>query len=122
MKLGGMNETTGKGVDILSEEYHLVIIFLIRGVRYSGIAVMSLEGIHDVQIVGSVNGEEFVTETLMPILNPFDGTNTRSVVIMDNCSIHHVDPVVHLIETVAQAKLVFLPPYSSGYWRKSSTK
>jgi len=78
--------------------------------------VMSLEGIHDVQVVeGSVDGvkfEEFVTETLMPILNPFDGTNPLSVVIMDNCSIHHVAPVVHLIETVAQAKLVFLPPYS----------
>ena len=42
---------------------------------------MSLEGIHDVQLVeGSVNGdkfEEFVTETLIPILNPFDGTNPR---------------------------------------------
>ena len=89
---------------------------LVRGVRYSGITVMSLGGIHDVQLVeGSVNGdkfEEFVTETLLPILNPFDGTNTRSVVIMDNCSIHHVDPVKRLIETVAQAKLIFLPPYS----------
>ena len=52
---------------------------LIRGVRYSGITVMSMEGILDVQLVeGSVNGdkfEEFVTETLIPILNPFDGTN-----------------------------------------------
>ena len=33
---------------------------LVGGVRYSGIAVMSLEGIHDVQIVeGSVNGGKF---------------------------------------------------------------
>ena len=89
---------------------------LIRGVRYSGIAVMSLEGLHDVHIMeGSVNGirfEEFVTETLLPILNPFNGTNTRSVVVMDNCAIHHVGPVVHQIETVARAKLLFLPPYS----------
>ena len=87
---------------------------LVRGVRYSGITVMSLGGINDVQLVeGSVNGDKFeesVTETLLPILNPFDGTNTRSVVIMDNCSIHHVDPVKRLIETVAQAKLIFLPP------------
>ena len=78
--------------------------------------MVSLEGIHDVQFVeGSVNGkksEEFVTETLIPILNPFDGTNPRSIVIMDNCSIHHVDPVIHLIETVAQAKVIFLSPYS----------
>ena len=77
---------------------------------------MSLEGVHDVHIMeSSVNGirfEEFVTETLLPILNPFNGTNTRSVVVMDNCAIHHVRPVVHQIETVAHAKLIFLPPYS----------
>ena len=91
---------------------------LIRGVRYSGITVMSMEGIHDVQLVeGSVNGdkfEEFVTEALIPIFNPFDGTNPRLVVVMDNCSVHHMDinPVVHLIESVSQAKLIFLPPYS----------
>ena len=89
---------------------------LVRGVRYSGIPVMSLQGIHDVQIVeGSVNGikfEEFILQTLMPILNPFNGTNPLSVVIMDNCSIHHTSPVKHLIENVAHAKLLFLPPYS----------
>ena len=60
---------------------------------------MLLEGLHDVHIMeGSVNGirfEEFVTETLLPILNPFNGTNTRSVVVMDKCAIHHVGPIVH---------------------------
>ena len=30
---------------------------------------------------------------------------------MDNASIHHVDPVVQVIESTG-AKLVFLPPYS----------
>ena len=77
---------------------------------------MSMEGVHDVQLVeGSVNGdkfEEFVSETLMPILNPFDGTNPRSIVIMDNCSVQHVDPVIHLIETIAHAKVIFLLLYS----------
>ena len=89
---------------------------LIRGVRYSGITVMPQEGVQDVQLVeGTVNGqvfEDFVTRTLLPILNPFNGTNTSSVVILDNAAIHHVDPVVDLIESVAQAKVVFLPPYS----------
>ena len=89
---------------------------LVRGVRYSGIPVMSLQGIHDVQIVeGSVNGlkfEEFIVYTLMPILNPFNGTNPLSVVIMDNCSIYHTSFIKHLIKNVAQAKLIFLPPYS----------
>ena len=72
----------------------------------------------NVQLVeGLVNGdkfEEFVTEALIPILNPFDGTNPRLVVVMDNCSVHHMDinPVVHLTESVSQAKLIFLSPYS----------
>lgn len=89
---------------------------LIRGVRYSGIAVMSQEGVQDVQFVeGSVNGdvfEGFLRTTLLPILNPFDGNNTSSVVIWDNAAIHHVERVTRLIETVAQAKVIFLPPYS----------
>ena len=50
--------------------------------------------------------------TLMPILKPFDGNDPLSVVIMDNASIHHVDDVAHFIEQTAQAKLIFLPPYS----------
>lgn len=36
----------------------------------------------------------------------------RSVVIMDNASIHHVDGVRDIIENQAKARLVFLPPYS----------
>ena len=70
----------------------------------------------DVDIVkGSVNGDrftKFVNNTLVPILKPFDGNNSLSVVIMDNASIHHVDGVEHAIEHNSQAKVVFLPPYS----------
>ena len=75
---------------------------LIRGVRYSGIAVMSQEGVRDVQFVeGTVNGEifeDFVTRTLLPILNPFDGSNASPVFILDNASIHHVEQVTRLID------------------------
>ena len=89
---------------------------LARGVRYSGIAVMFLEGMQDVQLVeGTVNGEkfeDFVINTLIPVLNPFDGNNNHCVVIMNNCAIHHLDQVVNLIETRAKAKVIFLPPYS----------
>ena len=88
---------------------------LVRGTRYSAIGIMSLEGIMDVHIAeGTVNGERFtyfVTETLLPILNPFDGNNSLSIVIMDNASIHHVDDVVHAIEPTSHAKVIFLPPY-----------
>ena len=77
---------------------------------------MSLEGMQDVQLVeGTVNGEkfeDFVINTLIPILNPFDGNNDHSVVIIDNCTIHHLDQVINLIETRAKTKVIFLPPYS----------
>ena len=89
---------------------------LARGKRYSAIPVMSIEGVHDVYIAeGSVNGEKFehfVEECLLPNLLPFDGINQRSVVIMDNASIHHVEEVTELIVHQAKAKLIFLPPYS----------
>ena len=41
----------------------------------------------------------------------FNGINPRSVVIMDNASIRHVQTNVDLIENIG-AKVVFLPPYS----------
>ena len=89
---------------------------LCRGKRYSAIPLVSVDGILDVYLAeGSVDGEkfeQFVQESLLPILMPFNGINPRSIVIMDNASIHHVQPVIDLIETQAQAKLIFLPPYS----------
>jgi len=45
---------------------------------------------------------------------PFDGVNKNSVIIMDNCSIHHTKEVVDAIEDTG-AILHFLPPYSPGY-------
>jgi hypothetical protein len=89
---------------------------LARGLRYSAIPVMSIEGVHDVYLAeGSVNGEKFehfVEECLLPPLLPFDGINPRSVVVMDNAAIHHVEEVTELIVGQARAKQIFLPPYS----------
>jgi len=62
---------------------------------------------------GSVNGpkfEEFVEQFLAPVINPFDGVNPNSVVVLDNASIHHVDRVVQAIQTKG-AMVHFLPPY-----------
>lgn len=89
---------------------------LIRGVRYTAIPIMSIDGIHDVFLAeGTMNGERFarfVKDVLLPHLLPFNTLNPRSVVIMDNASIHHVNEVIDLIEVQAGAKLLFLPPYS----------
>ena len=75
---------------------------LVRGTRYTAIPVLSLDGIHDVLITeGTMNGKRFtrfVRDVLLPHLNPFNGINPRSVVIMDNASIHHVEKVIDLIE------------------------
>ena len=42
---------------------------------------------------------------------PYNGINPNSVVIMDNCSIHHVHDVTRLINSDG-ALVLFLPPYS----------
>ena len=89
---------------------------LVRGTRYSAIPIVSTIGIHDVYIAeGNVNGDKFigfVKESLLPVLKPFNGVNSHSVVIMDNASIHHVEEVSDLIEGQAGARLCYLPPYS----------
>ena len=88
---------------------------LVRGTRYSAITAISIKGVQDVVLVeGSVNGQvftNFVKDSLIPILQPFNCTNPNSIVVMDNASIHHVDTVAeHILQT--GALLHFLPPYS----------
>ena len=91
--------------------YHL----LQHGKRISAIGVMSTRGVEDVYLVeGSVSGEtflQFVQQSLLNIVQPFNGTNPRSVVILDNASIHHVEAVTSII-SAAGALVRFLPPYS----------
>ena len=85
------------------------------GKRISAIGVMSTRRLEDVYLVeGSVNGDtflQFIQRSLLNIIKPFDGNNPRSVVILDNASIHHVDTVCDLI-SAAGALVRFLPPYS----------
>ena len=42
---------------------------------------------------------------------PYNGINMHSVVVLDNCSIHHVREVRKAIEDVSTL-VMFLPPYS----------
>ena len=91
---------------------------LVRGDHLSGIAFISVNGLLDVKVVtGATNGDvfySFVEEHLLPCLLPFDGINPHSVVIMDNCSIHHVSGIVQMIEEVGSV-VHFLPPYSPDF-------
>ena len=89
---------------------------LVRGIRYTAIPIVSTDGIHDVYLHrGTMNGDyfvEFLRNSLLPILQPFNYLNPRSVVVLDNASIHHVEEVRDLIETQAGSRICYLPPYS----------
>ena len=89
--------------------------FLARGEHISAIGVMSAAGLLDVSIVkGGTDGDAFsstIQKHLLPHLMPFNGGSPHSVVIMDNCSSHHIHEVAAMIEKVG-ALIHFLPRYS----------
>ena len=88
---------------------------LSRGRRVNAIAAMASSGVLALELTTStVNGEiffDFVRGSLIPNMMPYDGINPRSVAVLDNCSIHHVNEIK---QTFSDASIVvlFLPPYS----------
>ena len=86
-----------------------------RGKQLKAIAAMCCDGVLGCQIrEGGVNSEAFQAFLDMELaskLLPFNGTNPRSVVIMDNASIHHADQLVSNLEDLG-VLVYFLPPYS----------
>ena len=73
------------------------------GVRINSIGIMSYHGMEDVYILeDTVDGdtfEDFCRKCLIPLLMPFNGINTHSVVVMDNCSVHHINRVTKMINS-----------------------
>ena len=43
---------------------------------------------------------DFTGTTLLPVLLPFTGENEKSVVIMDNAVIDHMQPVIEVINSI----------------------
>lgn len=86
-----------------------------QGKHVTAIAAMSVQEPLECTIVeGGVSGDVFKTfleEKLSPVLQPFNGANPNSIIIMDNATIHHVDGVVELLESLG-VLVYFLPPYS----------
>ena len=84
---------------------------LARGRRVSAIAI-STDGYVGAELTyGTVNGKifaDFIRGTLIPEMKPYDGAVKKSVVIMDNCSIHHVEGVKSLLDN-AGILLYYLP-------------
>ena len=86
-----------------------------RGQRVSAIAAIATDGLVALELVqGTVNGQiffDYVRGSLIPSMLPFNGSNPHSILVMDNCSIHHVQIVVNLLKD-AGILVLFLPPYS----------
>ena len=76
---------------------------------------MSTNGIVALELLqGTLNGDlylNFLRGTLIPEMQPFDGSSPQSVLVLDNCSVHHVSGATDLLREAGI--LVFLPPYSS---------
>ena len=88
--------------------------FFVRGQRYLILPVLTIDGIITYDVipgpVTSARFVEFLRELVIPLTNPYPGP--RSVLVLNNCSIHHSEEVRALVEDEAQCKLIFLPPYS----------
>jgi hypothetical protein len=55
--------------------------------------------------------ERWVEEKLVPQLGNYAFGEPRSIVILDNATIHHSDRIVQMIEDKG-ARILYLPPYS----------
>lgn len=87
---------------------------LVRRKRISAISAISTDGIMGLHLTqGNVNSEifcDFLT-SLIPEMEAFDGSLKKSIIIMDNCSIHHTYAVQSLLQSVG-ILIFYLPPYS----------
>ncbi|PPQ84932.1 hypothetical protein CVT24_000123, partial [Panaeolus cyanescens] len=85
----------------------------IRGDRYSMVAAMSTKGYLATRaVLGSIDSYtffDFIVEDVLPQMNPFP--DTHSVLVMDNCRIHHTDTLQEVLND-ALVMLLYLPPYS----------
>jgi len=90
--------------------------FYLKGIKYSCIAAMSLNGMLTYQTVQGGYARErflhFLETFLFPLMNPWPGAD--SVLVMDNASFHHVAEVQQACDARG-IRIVFLPPYSPAY-------
>ena len=78
-------------------------------------ALISINGLLDVKMEDeTINDDsfyDFVQKYVLPHLMPFNGQNKHSVVVMDNCAIHHVEQKASMIQDI-DTLVHYLPPYS----------
>jgi len=91
---------------------------LVRGERLSCIVAMSILGIVAIKVTrDTVDGDafyDFICVSLLPKIMPFNGINPNSVLILDNCSVHHVTEAQEALGDCG-VMTHYLPPYSPDY-------
>jgi transposase len=99
---------------------------------YSLLPAITVDGLIYTHVkIGGYNGEQFVDwlEGLLEVMNPYPAP--RSVLILDNCRIHHVEEVEEMCNAKSvsslcciliiddqifrRIKLLYLPPYSPDF-------
>ena len=83
---------------------------MIRGEHVTAIAAMSVNGIVAIEIVKGVDGD---SRSLLSLLMPFNGVNPNSVIILNNCTIHHINEVQQVFTNCGVTKLLI---FSSFYY------
>jgi len=86
----------------------------VRGKHISVLTAMSVQGILALHIVrGGVDADKYYDFLCrhLQIFMPFDGDNEHSVVVLDNCSIHHVRGMDEILQDVGVI-VQYLTPYS----------
>ena len=89
--------------------------FVSRGERINAIAAISCDGVVAYQLlketVNTDNFFDFIRGHLLSELQEYDGESSSSVLILDNLSVHHAEPIVSLLQDTG-ILVEFLPPYS----------
>ena len=87
-----------------------------RGDRLSALAFFDETGFMDWAFISGTYSREIfhriVIDRLIPLLNPYP--LPRSIVVLDNASIHHYPELICAIRSQG-AEVIFLPPYSPDF-------
>ncbi|CAK5283695.1 unnamed protein product [Mycena citricolor] len=85
----------------------------VRGRRYSIVAALTTEGLMAVDAVeGSFDGDlfvQFIAQSVLPNMNPYSPGTEHSVLVLDNCSIHHTEELEDLVRDAVPAVPHILP-------------
>ena len=88
---------------------------LCRGRRVNAVSAISTNGVLATEIITSnATGDfffDYLRGTLLPQMRAFDGHSARSILVLDNCAIHHISEVKAVAQQ-AGILLLFLPAYS----------